>query len=357
MYRANAVVFQAIFISSDPHSSLLIDSLERRTSSVRAHLVYDGGTRYMPFKTQKLDTADALTLEWLLQVKNYKLTLDKNLCVGCQICSLACPKGAITVTKQPKVAGEAAKKAKVDIDLSKCNFCGICAVTCPYGAINVTLNGNSNLPVVDKEGYPELIRDIKIGNHNCPKDCVACVEACPLGQIKVSKVTYDGKPVENLDDLPPNQRRHVQVIVDLPKDKCPTCRVCEYKCPEGVIKMRKTFEGKIAIDTEKCPEGCHDCVDVCPITGTLTVGDDGKVIVNEATCTYCGACKVVCPVDEALSLKRTKVLHKPIHSGAWNKALERLTSPVDCVKELKATSGRNAQKMICRRFTTEEVIR
>ena len=310
----------------------------------------------MPYKTQKLDTANALTLEWILQVKNYKLALDKNQCVGCQICSLACPKGAITVTKQPKVAGEAAKKAKVDIDLAKCNYCGVCDITCPYGAIKVTFNGEHAPTVIAKECFPELIRDIKIDTKNCPKDCTACAQACPLEQITISKVTYDGTPVEDVNVLSPSQRRHVQVSVNIPKDKCPTCRACEYKCPSGVIKMRKTFEGKIAIDQAKCPEGCKDCVDVCPITGTLTVAE-GKVEVNEATCTYCGACKVVCPVDEALTLKRTKVLHTPIHSGTWNKTLERTTSPMDAVKELKATSSMNAKKIVAKRFVSEEVIR
>jgi 4Fe-4S ferredoxin len=310
----------------------------------------------MPYKTQKLDTANSLTLEWILQVKNYKLALDKNQCVGCQICSLACPKGAITVTKQPKVAGEAAKKAKVDIDLAKCNFCGVCDITCPYGAVKVTLNGEHASTIIDKECFPELIRDIKIDTKNCPKDCTACVDACPLEQITISKVTYDGNPVEDVNVLSPSQRKHVQVSVNLPKEKCPTCRACEYKCPAGVINMRKTFEGKIAIDQSKCPEGCKDCVDVCPITGTLKVVD-GKVQVNEATCTYCGACKVVCPVDEALTLKRTKVLHTPIHSGTWNKTLERLTSPMDEVKELKAIGGMNARKIVAKRFVSEEVIR
>ncbi len=310
----------------------------------------------MPLKTQKLDTAQALTLEWILHVKNYKLALDKDQCVGCQVCSLVCPKGAITVVKQPKVAGQPAKKAKVDVDLTKCNFCGICDLTCPYGAINVTLNGKRNSNVVEKECFPELVRDIKIDTKNCPKDCHACVEACPLEQLKVTKVTYDGKPVENLDALTPSQRKHVVVNVDIPKEKCPTCKACEYKCPPGVIKMRKTFEGKIALDQSKCPEGCHDCVDVCPITGTLEFSD-GKVQVNEATCTYCGACKVVCPVDEALTVNRTKVLHKEVHSGTWNKALERITSPAGSVKELRAISGAHAKKMVAKRFVSEEAIR
>jgi 4Fe-4S ferredoxin len=104
----------------------------------------------MPLKTQKLDTAETLTLEWILHVKTYKLTLDRTRCVGCQICSLACPKNAITLTKQPKTEAMKTKPAKVDVDLAKCNFCGICDVTCPYGAIQVTLNGQHTLNVVSK---------------------------------------------------------------------------------------------------------------------------------------------------------------------------------------------------------------
>jgi 4Fe-4S ferredoxin len=310
----------------------------------------------MPLKTQKRDTADALTLEWILHVKNYKLAVDRARCVGCQICSLACPKEAITLAKQPKVAGEKAKKAKIDVDLAKCNFCGVCDITCPYGAVKVTLNGEHNLSVIAKESFPELIRDIKIDTRKCPKDCDACVEACPLEQMKITRVTFSGKPVENLDALSPSERRHVVVSIDIPKEKCPTCKACEYKCPEGVIQMRKTFEGKIAIDQTKCPDGCQDCVDVCPIKGTLTIAN-GKVEVNESTCTYCGACKAVCPVPEALALKRTKVLHTPIHSGTWNKTLERITSPMDAVKELKSIGSKKALDAVKRRCVSEEVIR
>ena len=312
----------------------------------------------MPLKTVKKDTADTLTLEWILHVKRYKLTLDKKRCVGCQICSLACPKDAIKIEKQPKVKKQKAKKALVDIDLEKCNFCGICDVSCPYGAIKLMLNDEHVLSLLDKESFPELIRDIKVDTHQCPKDCVKCEEACPLSLIKIARVGYDGKPVENVNSLPPSQRQRVQINLDIQKEYCPTCRVCEFKCSPGAIKVRKFMEGKIAINQKKCPIGCTDCLDVCPITGALYLSDkDNKVYVNELFCNYCGACKVVCPVDDALTLKRTKVLHTPVRSGAWNKALEKLTSPISTVKELKALGSQKAKEAVCRRFVCEEEIR
>ena len=311
----------------------------------------------MPLKTVKKDAADKLTLEWILHVKNYKLALDKKRCAGCQICSLACPKEAIKIEKQPKLPGQKAKKAKVDIDLAKCNFCGICDITCPYGAIKVTLNGEHTPSVVEKESFPELIRDIKVDPRQCPKECDECEEACPLDLIRVSRVTFDGKPVENIEALTSSQKSHVRVNLSIQKEYCPTCRMCELKCIPRAIKVRKFVEGKIAINQAKCPEGCADCIEVCPITGALAVGEDKKIHVNEAFCDYCGACKAVCPVDDALTLTRTKILHTPVHSGTWNKALERLTSPGASVQELIAIAAKKRRDTVAKRFVLEEAIR
>jgi 4Fe-4S ferredoxin len=307
----------------------------------------------MPLKTVKKDAADALTLEWILHVKNYKLTLDKNRCVGCQVCTLACPKEAIKTQKQPKAQGEKAKKAKVDIDLAKCTFCGICDVTCPYGAIKVTLNGEHDLSILEKDSYPQLTRNITVDTHQCQKECIECETACPLSLIKISRIGFDGKPVEDISALSPTSKKRVQINLDIQKDYCPTCRVCEFKCTPGAIKVKKAFEGKTSINQDKCPVGCTDCLDVCPIKGALVLDEDKKVQVNELFCTHCGACKNVCPVDEALSVKRTKVLHTPIHSGTWNKALERITSTAEAAKELKAQAAENRRKVVEKRFFSE----
>lgn len=309
----------------------------------------------MPLQTVKKDTADALTLEWMLQVKNYKLTIDKKRCVGCQICSLACPKEAIKTQKQVKIQGEKAKKAKIDVDLAKCNFCGICDVTCPYGAIKVTLNGAHDLSILSKESYPQLVRDIKVDSTKCDKECKECETSCPLSLIKVSKTGFDGNPVENVEALSPTAKQRVQVNLDIQKEKCPTCKVCEIKCAKGAINVAKAFEGQISINQAKCPQDCTDCLDVCPIPGALELGENKKVHVNQLYCTYCGACKNVCPVDEALVVQRSKVHHTPIRSGTWNKALERLTSPNDAVKELKTQADENRRNAVSKRFPICEI--
>lgn len=300
----------------------------------------------MPLKTIKKDMPEALTLEWVLHVKNYRLDLDKNKCAGCQICSLACPKEAVKIEKHVKNQSEKARKPKIDIDLTKCNFCGICDVLCPYGAIKVTLNGQHLLSILEKESFPQLIRDIRID----PSKYVASKESeniCPLNLVTTCLSMQDGKAVTDVKSLTKKQRAALQAKINVDKEHCPCCRICEFKLPQGVIQVRKFIQGKIAINPGKCPEHCQDCLDVCPITGALYISeDDKKVHVNEMFCVYCGACKIVCPVNEALELKRTKILHTPVKSGAWNKALERITSPIEMTKELKAKGSQRAMESV-----------
>ncbi|MEM2281789.1 MAG: 4Fe-4S dicluster domain-containing protein [Candidatus Bathyarchaeia archaeon] len=305
----------------------------------------------MPLRTLKREDAEAITLEWILHVKNYRLTLNRKICVGCEICSLACPKEAIKLVKQSKTIDGKARRAKVDITLEKCNFCGICDILCPYGAIKVTINGKHVLNVVEKESFPTLIRDIQVDASKCPVGCVECEKACPLSLIKVSWQTTNDETVTDLSVYSERGEEGLKVNVEVDKEHCPCCRVCEFKCPKDLLRVRKAFYGVIRIYQEKCPEGCRDCLDVCPISGALYLSEpDKKVHVNELFCVYCGACKVVCPVNGALELRRTKIMHTPVRSGAWNKALERLASPLEMTKELKAKGSLKALDSVERRF-------
>jgi 4Fe-4S ferredoxin len=306
----------------------------------------------MPYKSLKQDLPDVLVLEWALQVKHYRLVLDKQRCVGCQICSLACPKEAVKVEKQ--IFAKKVVKSKVDVALAKCNFCGVCDITCPYGAIKVTVNGVHNIALLVKESYPKISRTFALDSKGCPKNCSECEAACPFKLIAISRVGFDGKPVEDVDKLSLIERRRVKVNVNIQKAFCPTCKICEVKCPPKILKVAKIFEGTIILDVDKCPIGCHNCVDVCPIPNVLTVDNvAGKVVDDEVHCTFCGACENVCPVEDALMVRRVKVAHERIRSGAWNKALESLTSKRDGVKELKAVASIKKRDVVVKRLQDE----
>lgn len=302
----------------------------------------------MPMKLLKTQNEDELRVERILHAKRHSLTLDKNRCPGCEICMLICPKEAIEVEKLLKKDGEKSKPPIMDVDEEKCHFCGMCSSICPFGALDVKINGEIVIPVVESESFPQLIREIAVNSTMCNLECVDYEDACPLGLIKVRAQIPDAKVVKNAESIA--EKEDLQVFLDIEKDSCPCCRVCELKFPEGAIRVQKIFNGIIRINHEKCPEDCQDCLDVCPITGVLYLSEDGKVHVNELHCVYCGVCKIVCPEEGALELHRTHIRHTSLRSGAWNRALEKLTSPKEMTKELRTKSSQRLRESVAKRL-------
>lgn len=299
-------------------------------------------------KLLKNETENELTIEMILHAKRYSLTVDKTRCTGCGICMEICPREAIEIKKTPKADGEKAKPPTIDINEEKCHYCGMCDPICPFGALKVKINGEHMIPVINNESFPQLIREIEVDTTKCDLDCVDCEKACPLEIIKVSVHAPDGEEVTDIASR--SNKESLTVTVDIEKDFCPCCRLCEMKCPEGAIRVEKIFYGNLRINREKCPEGCQDCLDVCPIPEALYLSGDGKVYVNELYCIYCGVCKIVCPEEGALELHRTYIRHTPVRSGAWNKALEKLTSTKVMTKELRTKSSTRAKESVKKRF-------
>ncbi|MCS7119963.1 MAG: 4Fe-4S binding protein [Candidatus Bathyarchaeota archaeon] len=270
--------------------------------------------RAQAFKT----VVDKYLMVWrATYVKRFSLSLDRDKCIGCDICQTVCPKEAIKIVIPSRAHNAKLGCSVIDIDENRCNYCGICSAICPRGAFKLKINEMETIPVIEKEAFPKIIRHIEVIDGKCPRDCDICVKACPFNLIEVKFDEEKGK---------------IEVFID--KEHCPACRLCEIACPYNAITVKKIFYGSIRINMERCKEGCHDCADVCPIPNVLQVLNNGKVEVDQTFCIYCGACKVVCPVDSALEFSRTFVCSTDVHSGAWNKALEKLTSPKIMAKKL-----------------------
>ncbi len=299
-------------------------------------------------KLLKNETEDELTIEMVLHSKRYSLTLDKTRCTGCGICKEICPREAFEIKKVSKADGEKAKPPLVDVSEDKCHYCGMCDPICPFGALKVKINGEHMIPVINSESFPQLVREIKVDTTKCALDCADCEKACPMKLIKVSVQTPDGEEVTDMAPAP--NKENLTVTVDIEKDFCPCCRLCEMKCPEGTISVEKIFHGSLRINREKCPEDCQDCLDACPIPGALYLSGDGKVYTNELYCVYCGVCKIVCPKEKALELSRTYIRHTPVRSGAWNKALEKIASTKAMTKELQTKSSIKKKESVKKRL-------
>lgn len=209
----------------------------------------------------------------------------------------------------------------MDIDASKCTFCGECVVLCPLNAIKIEINGVERIPVIESNAFPSLLKNINVNVELCDPICeLACEKECPTRAIKVilSEAESQGKA------------RISEVHID--KRLCIYCRKCQEACPMRAIVVIKPVNGLININTSLCPEGCQACVDICP-SKCISIGVDRKPIITKDFCIFCGACVEVCPA-KAISMKRTRILHSEIKSGAWNEALEKIASREALIREI-----------------------
>lgn len=95
-------------------------------------------------------------------------------------CDLACQESCLTKAIEVVVEGtgkpEEQKIVDVSVDKQKCIFCKCCELACPQKAIHVTK------PI---QGF------IKLNTNLCPKDCKVCVDICPSRAVTLSE---NGKP-------------------------------------------------------------------------------------------------------------------------------------------------------------------
>jgi Ni,Fe-hydrogenase III small subunit/Pyruvate/2-oxoacid:ferredoxin oxidoreductase delta subunit len=69
------------------------------------------------------------------------------------------------------------------------------------------------------------------------------------------------------------------------------------KYPEEPAVLPELFRGYPVLQSEKCPDGCGECVAACPY-GAVTTGDgeNGKgLALDMGKCIFCAECALACP--------------------------------------------------------------
>jgi 4Fe-4S ferredoxin len=232
-----------------------------------------------------------------------------------------CPQQAIQLQKGVLEAGKLVQRPTVDIDPQKCNFCGECVVVCPVNALTLLVDGQAKIPVWEFEAFPVLTKQITVNGTPLPLDLAdTVVEVCPTDVISVEVTRSEAGQVTAVES------------VRIDESNCIYCKQCEVAAP-GVFAAVHPFEGLIRLQRSLCPAGCQACADICP-SHALFMGN-GDLVLDDRFCVYCGACTQVCPVPEALLLRRHRVRHTPVKSGAWIAAVEKLISAEMAAEELE----------------------
>ncbi|HQJ50529.1 MAG TPA: 4Fe-4S binding protein [Anaerolineae bacterium] len=281
--------------------------------------------------TKTLDDS-TLTLDRRMITRTHLLTLVRQRCVGCELCTATCPQEAIVLIKGIVEQGRLVQRPAIDIDPNKCNFCGECVVVCPVNALSMLVDGKTHIPVWDYEAFPVLFKEIKWDIARLtPRSAEAAASACPTEVI-----TVDGKR---------DKSGKLTALKDVQVDtsNCIYCKQCEVASQEG-FSVTHPFEGIIRLERSLCPAGCQACADICP-THALVM-EDGQLVLHEQFCVYCGACTQICPAPEALLVKRHRVRNSQVKSGAWVAALEKLISTEMAALEMDVKSQQKRRKAV-----------
>ncbi len=172
----------------------------------------------------KKEIKGSLILERKMLGTHQVLKLTRERCIGCDICTVACPQEAVSLTSPVTEDGRLVKRRTADFDRQKCTFCGACVVLCPSSAIDIETNGKRNIGVVESKVFPTLLREIEVDVDKCEIECnYVCQDSCPTEACPTRIISRGNNGSLSVDER-----------------FCIYCNACQAACPEKIISVTRT---------------------------------------------------------------------------------------------------------------------
>ncbi len=233
-------------------------------------------------------------LGYISNISLFRLTINKDKCVGCHVCTKHCKSECIDGDNQI-------------IDNSRCVMCLNCLSSCSSNAIEYKFRyGKDN-----KKALPPTELEM-----NGRREAIASIGAV-TAMLAARGFASKRKNGEMLNEsskiggmVPPGG-----VGIEHLKDHCTSCHACIKGCPSTIIHpatgeygLGGLFLPVISYEDRFCGYDCHTCSDICPNGALLPISleekrltaigkvqfDINKCIVN-VDGTDCGACDEHCP--------------------------------------------------------------
>jgi len=238
----------------------------------------------------------------------FKIGIDKNSCISCNLCEKVCKSGCID------------KKEKV-IHFDRCVSCYNCFDACASGGITYRNH-------VVKEKRIKKFRTDDKRREFISKTMLYIIglSTISLGQIKIIPKKLSKIAILKKNTVSPPGSRSISHFTG----KCTACHLCVSSCPSQVLQPSLWEYGFAGIlqpfmnyKDSYCTLDCVLCGQVCPTGAILPLTLEkkkltqiGKVNFIKANCivetegTECGACSEHCPT-KAVQMVPYKNLHLP----------------------------------------------
>lgn len=238
----------------------------------------------------------------------YKLGIDKDNCISCNMCEKVCKAGCID------------KKNKV-IHFDRCVSCYNCFEVCPKGGIGYS-NSLRKRVEIKPRGVDNKRRELISKTFLY----VIGLSTITLGQIKI--IPKKLSKIANIKKNPvsPPGSKSISHFTG----KCTACHLCVSACPTQVLQPSLWEYGFTGIlqphmdyKASFCNNECIICGQVCPTGAILPLSNNEKKLTQigkanfikencivETEGTECGACSEHCPT-KAVQMVPYKNLHLP----------------------------------------------